>query len=142
MFEVDPFRKFCLLEGLDDIGLTLRHAAELDKYEAEHDEAALAEGEVSQPALATTSTGDCSKLHELKTLKASNGYQLRKEQMTIEGKRQSIPLTEGPSRAAARSYLRGPDSAKTICTSRSSASPTPGPRSAPATCICAKWPRR
>jgi dihydroxy-acid dehydratase len=27
--------------------------------------------------------------------------------MSIEGKRQSIPLTEGPSRAAARSYLRG-----------------------------------
>jgi dihydroxy-acid dehydratase len=27
--------------------------------------------------------------------------------MTIEGKRQSIPLTEGPDRAAARSYLRG-----------------------------------
>ena len=27
--------------------------------------------------------------------------------MTIQGKRQSIPLTEGPSRAAARSYLRG-----------------------------------
>src|SRR6202167_1736878 len=27
--------------------------------------------------------------------------------MTIEGKRHSIPLTEGPSRAAARSYLRG-----------------------------------
>jgi dihydroxy-acid dehydratase len=27
--------------------------------------------------------------------------------MTTEGKRQSIPLTEGPSRAAARSYLRG-----------------------------------
>ena len=39
-FDVDPFRKFCLLEGLDDIGLTLRHAAELDKYEARHDEAA------------------------------------------------------------------------------------------------------
>jgi 3-isopropylmalate/(R)-2-methylmalate dehydratase small subunit len=36
-FDVDPFRKYCLLEGLDDIGLTLRHAAELDKYEAEHD---------------------------------------------------------------------------------------------------------
>jgi len=27
--------------------------------------------------------------------------------MTVPGKRQSIPLTEGPSRAAARSYLRG-----------------------------------
>jgi 3-isopropylmalate/(R)-2-methylmalate dehydratase small subunit len=36
-FEVDPFRKFCLLEGLDDIGLTLRHAAALDAYEAGHD---------------------------------------------------------------------------------------------------------
>ncbi len=38
-FEVDPFRKFCLLEGLDDIGLTLRHAAALDTYEAKHEEA-------------------------------------------------------------------------------------------------------
>ena len=37
-FEVDPFRKFCLLEGLDDIGLTLRHTSELDKFEAKHDE--------------------------------------------------------------------------------------------------------
>ena len=38
-FEVDPFRKFCLMEGLDDIGLTLRHAAELDTFEKRHDEA-------------------------------------------------------------------------------------------------------
>ncbi len=38
-FDIDPFRKFCLLEGLDDIGLTLRHAAALDKYETEHDSA-------------------------------------------------------------------------------------------------------
>src|SRR5579863_9661377 len=38
-FEVDPFRKFCLLEGLDDIGLTLRHAAALDTFETKHDEA-------------------------------------------------------------------------------------------------------
>jgi 3-isopropylmalate/(R)-2-methylmalate dehydratase small subunit len=36
MFEFDPFRKFCLLEGLDDIGLTLRHAAALDTFEAAH----------------------------------------------------------------------------------------------------------
>lgn len=36
-FEIDAFRRFCLLEGLDDIGLTLRHTAELDKYEASHD---------------------------------------------------------------------------------------------------------
>ena len=38
-FEIDPFRKFCLIEGLDDIGLTLRHEAELDKFESKHDEA-------------------------------------------------------------------------------------------------------
>jgi 3-isopropylmalate/(R)-2-methylmalate dehydratase small subunit len=38
-FEVDPFRKFCLIEGLDDIGLTLRHEQALDAYEAKHDEA-------------------------------------------------------------------------------------------------------
>jgi 3-isopropylmalate/(R)-2-methylmalate dehydratase small subunit len=38
-FEIDPFRKFCLVEGLDDIGLTLRHEAALDKFETEHDAA-------------------------------------------------------------------------------------------------------
>ena len=38
-FEIDPFRKYCLTEGLDDIGLTLRHEAALDSYEAKHDEA-------------------------------------------------------------------------------------------------------
>ena len=38
-FDVDPFRKFCLIEGLDDIGLTLRHKAELDAFEAKHDQA-------------------------------------------------------------------------------------------------------
>jgi 3-isopropylmalate/(R)-2-methylmalate dehydratase small subunit len=37
-FEIDPFRKYCLLEGLDDIGLTLRHAAALDAFEAKHDQ--------------------------------------------------------------------------------------------------------
>ncbi len=38
-FDIDPFRKFCLLEGLDDIGLTLRHADALDAYEKQHDHA-------------------------------------------------------------------------------------------------------
>jgi 3-isopropylmalate/(R)-2-methylmalate dehydratase small subunit len=32
-FEVDPFRKYCLLNGLDDIGLTLRHADLIRAYE-------------------------------------------------------------------------------------------------------------
>jgi len=38
-FDVDPFRKFCLIEGLDDIGLTLRHAAALDAFEKKHEAA-------------------------------------------------------------------------------------------------------
>jgi len=38
-FEVDPFRKFCLIEGLDDIGLTLRHQAALNAFETKHDQA-------------------------------------------------------------------------------------------------------
>jgi 3-isopropylmalate/(R)-2-methylmalate dehydratase small subunit len=33
-FEVDAFRKHCLLEGLDDIGLTLQHVDEIRAYEA------------------------------------------------------------------------------------------------------------
>lgn len=33
-FEVDEFRKYCLLNGLDDIGLTLKHAEEIKSYEA------------------------------------------------------------------------------------------------------------
>ena len=33
-FEVDPFRKHCLLEGLDDIGLTMVKANAIDGYEA------------------------------------------------------------------------------------------------------------
>jgi len=32
-FDVDPFRKKCLLEGLDDIALTLEHSEKIDKYE-------------------------------------------------------------------------------------------------------------
>ena len=35
-FEVDPFRKHCLLNGLDDIGLTMRHADEIRAFEASH----------------------------------------------------------------------------------------------------------
>ena len=34
-FEVQPFRKFCLLGGYDDIGLTLRHAEKIRTFEAE-----------------------------------------------------------------------------------------------------------
>ncbi len=33
-FEVDPFRKHCLLNGLDEIGMSLRHADEIRAFEA------------------------------------------------------------------------------------------------------------
>ena len=34
-FEVQPFRKYCLLNGLDDIGLTLRQADKIKAFEAQ-----------------------------------------------------------------------------------------------------------
>jgi len=37
-FEIDPFRKKCLIEGLDDIGLTLQHEDKIASYEATHRE--------------------------------------------------------------------------------------------------------
>ena len=35
-FEVEAFRKHCLLNGLDDIGLTLQHVGEIKAYEMRH----------------------------------------------------------------------------------------------------------
>jgi len=35
-FEVEAFRKHCLLNGLDDIGLTLQHVGEIRTYETKH----------------------------------------------------------------------------------------------------------
>ena len=32
-FDIDPFRKHCLLNGLDDIGLTLEKAPDIDRFE-------------------------------------------------------------------------------------------------------------
>ncbi len=34
-FDVQPFRKYCLLNGFDDIGLTLQHADKIKAFEAE-----------------------------------------------------------------------------------------------------------
>jgi len=39
-FEIDPFRKDCHIRGLDDIGLTLQHAAEIRDFEEKHRQAA------------------------------------------------------------------------------------------------------
>jgi 3-isopropylmalate/(R)-2-methylmalate dehydratase small subunit len=33
-FDIAPFRKYCLLNGLDEIGLTLRHADKIREFEA------------------------------------------------------------------------------------------------------------
>ena len=35
-FDIDPFRKHCIMNGLDDIGLTLAHADEIKAFEAKH----------------------------------------------------------------------------------------------------------
>ena len=35
-FDIDPFRKHCLVNGLDDIGLTLQHADAIREFEARH----------------------------------------------------------------------------------------------------------
>jgi 3-isopropylmalate/(R)-2-methylmalate dehydratase small subunit len=35
-FTIDPFVRQCLLEGLDEIGLTLQHQPAIDRYEASH----------------------------------------------------------------------------------------------------------
>lgn len=37
-FEIDPFRKHCLLNGLDEIGLTLEHADKIHAFETKHRE--------------------------------------------------------------------------------------------------------
>ena len=34
-FEIDPFRKYCLVNGLDEIGLTLRHTDKIRAFEAQ-----------------------------------------------------------------------------------------------------------
>lgn len=39
-FEIDEFRKFCLLNGLDDIGLTLQHASDIQAYETKRKQTA------------------------------------------------------------------------------------------------------
>ncbi len=33
-FEIDPFRKHCLLNGLDEVGLTMQKADKVDNFEA------------------------------------------------------------------------------------------------------------
>ena len=35
-FEIDPFRKKCILEGLDEIGLSLTHSSEIKEFESKH----------------------------------------------------------------------------------------------------------
>jgi 3-isopropylmalate/(R)-2-methylmalate dehydratase small subunit len=35
-FNIDPFRRTCLLEGLDEIGMTLKHEAEITAFEHRH----------------------------------------------------------------------------------------------------------
>lgn len=38
-FEIDPFRKYCLINGLDEIGLTLEHAGKIKQFEEKRQKA-------------------------------------------------------------------------------------------------------
>ena len=35
-FDIDPFKKHCLLNGLDDIGLTLQKEKKIESFESQH----------------------------------------------------------------------------------------------------------
>jgi len=52
-FTVDPFRRECLLNGWDDIGLTLRHEDQIAAYEQSHKAKAVLYGEVDASVMAT-----------------------------------------------------------------------------------------
>jgi 3-isopropylmalate/(R)-2-methylmalate dehydratase small subunit len=43
-FDVQPFRRHCLLNGLDDIGLTLAHESKIAEFEASRGMAAVGSG--------------------------------------------------------------------------------------------------
>ncbi|HXJ96835.1 MAG TPA: 3-isopropylmalate dehydratase small subunit [Terriglobia bacterium] len=51
-FTVDPFRRECLLNGWDDIGLTLRHEDQIAAYERDHQPKSVLYGEVDAAVLA------------------------------------------------------------------------------------------
>jgi len=52
-FTVDPFRRECLLNGWDDIGLTLRHEDRIAAYEREHQPKSVLYGGVDASVLAS-----------------------------------------------------------------------------------------
>jgi 3-isopropylmalate/(R)-2-methylmalate dehydratase small subunit len=36
LFDIEPFQKYCLINGFDDIGLTLRHSEKIKQFEVQH----------------------------------------------------------------------------------------------------------
>jgi 3-isopropylmalate/(R)-2-methylmalate dehydratase small subunit len=52
-FAVDPFRRECLLNGWDDIGLSLRHEGAIAAYERDHQPKSVLYGDVDASVLAT-----------------------------------------------------------------------------------------
>ena len=118
-FTIDPFRRYCLLEGLDDIGLSMRHAAALDKFEQQHDAAFWVAAETSGESARMSSTN-------------GNG----------QGKLHSIALTRGRT-----ALLRAPCCARwdfraRIWRSRLSALRIRGLKLGRAIFICGRLPRR
>jgi 3-isopropylmalate/(R)-2-methylmalate dehydratase small subunit len=69
-FDIDPFKKHCLLNGLDDIGLTMQKAGEIDSFE--HKQAAGQPWLYPQTALSYPRSG--SEGGEFPALFLSRGY--------------------------------------------------------------------
>ncbi len=93
-FEIDPFRKHCLLNGLDDIGLTLQKAPAIDRYEA---------AEPHQPALALL-------VRTALRLPLSEGHcdHGREQEAPDPARRRHRPRSDAPGRAASSTGWQAP----------------------------------
>ena len=99
-FEVQPFRKQCLLNGWDDIGLTLRHADKIRAFEAER----LARS----PGSITGQLTPAPRLHRLVFAPLADVHRdglglprLRRRHL------QSVLRAQGQRRAGVRAWLAG-----------------------------------
>ena len=100
-FEIDPFRKQCLLNGWDDIGLTLRHEKEISAFEARANKPALA---VSLLPLRESIRGSDHATRDFDDLQASSAAG-RRHRSRSDGRDQARARLDGekPRTLASRS---------------------------------------
>ena len=120
-FEIDPFARECLLEGLDEIALTLRRAEEIDRYEA------ATAGRVDTLALydAGRVRAEHAQLAHALAALGERGLRLRVERVARRARRRSGSAT-ATSGSAARRAGRGRSRAGRTARSRGAARPRGG----------------